>query len=62
MLLPLLPVLSKVAERIALGQFNDYLTQKNRLTYHQSGNRKQRSTETLSLLVSDHIFSAMDKK
>ena len=55
-------MLSKVAERIALGQFNNYLPKKNRLTYHQSGNRKQRSTETLSLLVSDHIFSAMDKK
>ena len=58
----LLPVLSKVAERIALAQFNNYLTQKNRLTCHQSGNRKHHSTGTLSLLVSDHIFSAMVKK
>ena len=58
----LLPVLSKAAERIALAQVNNYLTQKNRLTCHQSGNRKHHSTETLSLLVSDHIFSAMVKK
>ena len=58
----LLPVLSKVAERIALAQFNNYLTQKNHLTCHQSRNRKHHSTETLSLLVSDHIFSAMVKK
>ena len=34
----------------------------NRLTSHQSGNRKFHSTETLSLLVSDHICKAMDKK
>ena len=37
-----------------------YLVQKNRLTSHQSGNRKLHSTETLSLLVhvTDHIFRA----
>ena len=35
----LLPVLSKVAERIAMRQFNDYLTLHNQLTRHQSGNR-----------------------
>ena len=58
----LLPVLFKVAERISLGQFNNYLTYKSRLTCHQSGNQMHQSTETLSLLVSDHIFSAMDKK
>ena len=58
----LLPVLFKVAERIPLGQFNNYLTHKSRLTCHQSGNQMHHSTETLSLLISDHIFSAMDKK
>ncbi|CAB4034553.1 Hypothetical predicted protein [Paramuricea clavata] len=42
----LFPVLSKVAEKIALGQFNNYLTRNNRLTRHQSGNRKFHSTET----------------
>ena len=55
-------MLSKVAERIPLAQFNNFLRQKKRHTCHQSGNRKHHSTETLSLLVSDHIFSAMDKK
>ena len=44
----LLPVLSKVTEKIALN--------------HQSGNRKFHSTETLSLLVTGHICKAMDKK
>ena len=41
----LLPVLSKVAKRIAMRQFNDYLTLHNRLTRHQSGNRTLHSTE-----------------
>ena len=58
-----MPVLSKVAERIVLAQFNNYLTQKNRLTCHQSGNRKHHLPGNFELLpVSDHIFSAMDKK
>ena len=37
-----------------------YLVQKNRLTGHQSGNRRLHSTETPSLLVhvTDHIFRA----
>ena len=58
----LLPVLSKVTEKIALNQFTDYLTQQGNLTCHQSGNRKHHSTETLSLLVTGHIYKAMDKK
>ena len=58
----LLPVLSKVVERIAMRQFNDYLTLHNRLTRHQSGNRTLHSTETLSLLVIDDIFRAMDSR
>ena len=43
-------------------QFNDYLTSHNRLTRHQSGNRSLHSTETLSLLVTDDIFRAMDSR
>ena len=59
----LLPVLSKVIERIAFkNQFNSFLTRENRLTQHQSGNRKKNSTETLSLHVTDHIFRAIDDK
>ena len=56
----LLPVLSKVTEKIALNQFTEYLTQQGNLTCHQSGNRKFYSTETLSLLVTGH--KVMDKK
>ena len=51
----LLQVFSKVAEKIAFCQFNNYLTETNRLTFHQSGNREVHSTETLSLMVADHI-------
>ena len=58
----LLPVHSKVAEKIALIQFNDFLTKKNKLTQHQGGNPKNHSTETLSLLVTDHIFRAIDRQ
>ena len=58
----LLPVLSKVAEKIALIQFNDFLTKQDKLAQHQSGNRKKHSTETLSLLVTDHIFRAIDQQ
>ena len=58
----LLPVFSKVAEKIALIQFNDFLTKQDKLTQHQSGNRKNHSTETLSLLVTDHIFRAIDRQ
>ena len=43
-------------------QLNNHLVQKNRLTSHQSGNRKLHSTEALSLLATDHIFRAMGNK
>ena len=43
-------------------QFNDYLTLHNRLKRHQSGKRSLHSMETLSLLVTDNIFRAMDSR
>ena len=58
----LLPVLSKIAERLALIQFTEYLVENQRSTNHQSGNRKLHSTETISLLITDRIFRAMDEK
>ena len=54
----LLPILSKVAEKIALIQFSDLLTKQDKLTRRQSGNRKNRSTETLILLVTS-LFQAL---
>ena len=58
----LLPVLSKVVERLALDQYFTFLNEKKRLTCHQSGNRKHHSTETLNLMVTDHILKAIDDK
>ena len=58
----LLPVLSKVTERISLNQFNDFLTQQGDLTCHQRENRKYHFTDTLDLLAAGHFFKAMDKK
>ena len=46
----------------SVNKFNDFLTQQVNLTCHESGNRKYHSTETLSLLVTGHIFKTMDKK
>lgn len=60
--LSLLVVASKVCERVALNQFNTYLSNNNRLSSHQSGNRKFHSTETINIMVSDCVLEAMDKK
>ena len=60
--LSLLAVASKVLERIVLNQFSAYLTKNNRLTSHQSGNKKAHSTETLNILLTDKILEAIDKK
>ena len=58
----LLPILSKVIEKLALQQYTNFLLEKNCLTNHQSGNKRYHSTETLGLLVADHLFNAIDKK
>ena len=60
--LSLLPVASKACERIVLNQFSAYLTDHNRLTHHQNGNKKLHSTETLSIYIADSILEAMDNK
>ena len=58
----LLPVVSKICERVVHNQFINYLAENERLPVNQSGNRKQHSTETLGLSVTDYIVDAMDKK
>ena len=60
--LSLLEVLSKVCERFALDQFSSYITQNQRLSPHQNGNRKHHSTETLNIFITDKMLEAMDKK
>ena len=51
--LSLLAVASEVLKRIVLNQFSAYLTKNNRLTSHQSGNKKSHSKETLNILLTD---------
>ena len=58
----LLPIVSKTCERVVHNQFINYLAENERLPVNQSGNRKQHSTETLGLSVTDYILDAMDKK
>ena len=58
----LLPILSKVSERLAHGQFVDYLTANKILAKTQSGNRKLFSTETALLCVTDDLLQGIDDK
>ena len=57
----LLPMLSKVSERLAQRQFVDYITTNKKLSENQSGNRKCHSTETALLHVIDDFLMAIDK-
>ena len=58
----LLPILSKIFERCAHGQFVDYLTANKILAKTQSGNRMLYSTETALLCVTDDLLQAIDDK
>ena len=53
---------SKICERIVFNQLSNYLEEHNRLTSHQSGNKCRHSTESVHLLVTDHILKAIDEK
>ena len=57
----LLPMLSKVSERLAQRQFVDYITTNKKLSENQNGNRKCHSTETALLHVTDDFLMAIDK-
>ena len=58
----LLPIVSKMTERLVHGQLMEYLIKNNKLAVHQSGNRKLHSTETALLYVTDQLIQAMDDK
>ena len=58
----LLPISSKVCERIALNQFVPYLESNKRLSSTQSGNKQFHSTETSLVHTTDAVLEAIDKK
>ena len=58
----LLPILSKICERVVHQQFTNYLTINKLLSTHQNGNKRYHSTETLGLQITDDILNAMDRK
>ena len=57
-----LPALSKLCEHIALNQLMPYLVENDRLSAHQSGNKKWHSSKTSLIYTSDHILTAIDQK
>ena len=58
----LLPILSKVCERLAHKQFVEFLTTNDKLSLYQSGNRNMQLTETALINVSDNLLKAIDEK
>ena len=58
----LLPILSKVSERLAHKQFVEFLTTYDKLSTYQRGNRKIHSTETAPINVRDNILKAIYEK
>jgi exonuclease III len=57
-----LPLISKIMERSIQTQLVAFLTENNVLSVHQSGFRKNHSTETAVIHVVDHILQHMDKQ
>ena len=58
----MLPILSKVCEKVVANQLLPYLLSHNRLTANQSGNKQWHSTETALLKITDVILKAMNKQ
>lgn len=58
----LLPIISKITERLIHGQLMEYLSMNVILAVNQSGNRKYHSTGTALLNVTDQLLQAMDCK
>ena len=58
----LLPIVSKITERLVQGQLMEYLIRNNKLAVHQSGNSKLHSTEAALLYVTDQLLQAMHSK
>ena len=57
----LLPILSKVCERLAHRHFVDFLNHSGKISKFQSGNRESHSTETALLQFTDDILKNVDE-
>ncbi len=58
----LLPIISKILEKIVASQLMYYLEKKNLLSNNQHGFRPKLSTETALTVVTDEIYSNMEHK
>ena len=58
----LLPILSKVCEKVGSNQLMPYLLSHNRLAVNQSGNKQWHSTEKSLVKTTDIILKAIDDK
>ena len=56
----ILPIFSKIIERIVHQQLSDYLESNKRLSNYQFGFRKTRNTKQAFTLLTDHIRSQLD--
>ena len=56
----ILPIMSKILEKIMANQLLDHLEKNNLLSEHQFGFRSKRSTTTASLFLTEHIRQALN--
>ena len=56
----ILPIMSKILEKLMASQLLEYLETNNFLSEHQFGFRSERSTTTASLYFTEHIRHALD--
>ena len=57
-----LPFISKITEKAVLTQLQEHLTGNGLLETYQSAHRKEHSTETALLAVTDNLLSNIDNR
>lgn len=58
----LLSIFSKISEKVVLNQYSEYLQRYKILFLHQSGNKRNHSTETLNTYITDNILKQWTKR